>query len=97
MDHVAGPLHILFAEKEGRIWFNIVCLKLYEFEKISWWCLYALESILEYVLESTLKSILEYVLLKKKNNIVIMVSQNLRQATFTHEHVDESWLVCEEL
>ena len=28
MDHVAGPLHISLSEKEGRIWFNIVCLKL---------------------------------------------------------------------
>ena len=30
----AGPLHILLAEKEGRIWFNIICLKLYQFERI---------------------------------------------------------------
>jgi hypothetical protein len=45
MDHVAGPLHILLAEKEGRIWFNIICLKLYQFEKITRWCLFVLESI----------------------------------------------------
>ena len=49
MDHVAGPLRILLAEKEGRIWFNVLCLKLYQFERITWWCL----SVLEYVLQST--------------------------------------------
>ena len=26
MDHVAGPLHILLAKKEGRIWFSVICL-----------------------------------------------------------------------
>ena len=26
MDHVVGPLHILLAEKEERIWFDIKCL-----------------------------------------------------------------------
>ena len=26
---VQGPLHSLVAEKEGRIWFNMICLKLY--------------------------------------------------------------------
>ena len=39
MDCVVGPLHILLAEKEGRIQFNIRCLKLYHFERITWWCL----------------------------------------------------------
>jgi hypothetical protein len=48
MDHVVGPLHILLAEKEVRIWFNTISLKLYQFERITWWCL----SILEYVMES---------------------------------------------
>jgi hypothetical protein len=32
MDHVAGPIHILLAEREGRIWFNIICLKPYQFK-----------------------------------------------------------------
>jgi hypothetical protein len=32
MDHVGRPLHMLLAEKEGRIWFNKTCLKLYQFE-----------------------------------------------------------------
>ena len=31
MDHVVGPLHILLAKKEGRIWFDIKCFKLYQF------------------------------------------------------------------
>ena len=34
--HVAGPLHILLVGKEGRIWFNIICLNHYQFEKITW-------------------------------------------------------------
>ena len=29
----------------------MICLKLYEFEIITWWCLHVLESIMEYVLE----------------------------------------------
>ena len=70
MDHVVGPLHILLAEKEGRIWFNIICLKLYQFERTTWWCLF----VPKYILESTLK----YVMLK--NIKKIMVSRNLRQA-----------------
>jgi hypothetical protein len=32
MDHVGRPLHMLLAEKEGRIWFNKTCLKFYQFE-----------------------------------------------------------------
>jgi hypothetical protein len=32
-----------------------VCLKLYQCEKITWWCLSVLESILESTLQSTLK------------------------------------------
>ena len=62
MDHVAGPLHTLLAEKEGRIWFNIICLKLYQFKRSMWWCLSVLESILKSIMKSALKS----VLLKKK-------------------------------
>jgi len=45
MDHVAGPLHILLAEKEGMIWFNITCLKLYQSENFNGWCLFPRESI----------------------------------------------------
>ena len=59
MDHVAGPLHILLAEKEGRIWFNIICLKLYQFERTIWWCLSVLESILDYVMKFVMLKILK--------------------------------------
>ena len=38
MDHVAGPLHILLAEKEGRTWLYKICLKIYQFERTTWWC-----------------------------------------------------------
>ena len=65
MDHVAGPLHILLAGKEGRIWFNIKYLKLYQFKRITWWCLFVLESILESVLKSAMQSILKFVLMEK--------------------------------
>jgi hypothetical protein len=54
MDHVAGPLHILLAKKEGRIWLNIICVKLYQVERITWWCLYVLESVLEYAVQSVM-------------------------------------------
>ena len=57
MDHLAGPLHILLAEKEGRIWFKVICLKLYQFERITWWCLFIMESILEYALQSFLEEV----------------------------------------
>ena len=58
MDYVAGPSHNLLAEKKGRIWFYIICLTLYQFERTTWWCLYVLESIIEFFLESALKSFL---------------------------------------
>ena len=61
MDHVAEPLHILLAETEGRISFNIICLKLYQLEKITWWCL----SVLEFILKSTLQFVMKPVLLEK--------------------------------
>ena len=45
-----GPLHILSVEKEGGIWYNIICLKLYQFERTTWWCL----CVPEFVMESAL-------------------------------------------
>ena len=57
-------MHILLAKKEERIWFNIICLKIYPFERITWWCLYVLESIMGYVLEFALKFVLKPVMLK---------------------------------
>ena len=61
MDPVARPLHIFLAEKEGRISFNIICLKLYQFERTTWWCL----SILEFVLAAGLQFVLLEKILKK--------------------------------
>ena len=61
MDHVVGPLHILLVEKEGRTWFKIRSLKLYQFERTIWWYLSILESILKFALK--------YVLLKEKKKI----------------------------
>ena len=68
MDHVAGPLHILLAEKKWRSWFNIICLKFYQFGRTTWWCLSILEFVLESILESALKFVLKYVTLGKKNH-----------------------------
>jgi len=65
LDHVAGPLHTLLVEKEGRNWFNITCLKLYQFKRNIWWSLSVLESIVEFVLESSLKSVLKFFMLEK--------------------------------
>ena len=50
MDEVAAPLHILLAEKEGRIGFNTICFKLYQFEGITWWWLFVLEYAVQYVM-----------------------------------------------
>ena len=46
MDHVAEPLHILLVENDGRVWFNLTCLKIYQFEIITWWCLYVLKFVM---------------------------------------------------
>ena len=54
MNHAAGPLHILLKEKEGRIWFNILYLKLYQLKRFTWRCLFDLESIMGYVMEFAL-------------------------------------------
>ena len=59
MDHVAGPLHILLAKKEGMIWFNLICPKLYQFKRITWWCLFVMEFVMEFVLN--------FFMLEKKN------------------------------
>ena len=75
MNHYAGPLHILLVEKEGRIWFSIICLKLYQFERSTWWCLSILEFVLQFVLQYVLKFVLLEKILKK-----ITVSRNLHQA-----------------
>ena len=65
MDHVARPLHILLVEKKGRIWFNIICLKFYQFERTTWWCLFVLKSILDSIMEYSLPSVVTYFMLGK--------------------------------
>ena len=56
MDHIAVPLRILLAEKEGGVQFNITCLKLYQFKRSTWWCLCVLQFAVQSVmLEKTLK------------------------------------------
>jgi hypothetical protein len=78
MDHVAGPLHIFcLAEKEGRIWFSIICFQLYQFERSTWWCLSVLESILQ--------SVPKFVLLEKIFKKVI-VSRNLCLTKIPGDH-----------
>jgi hypothetical protein len=51
MDHVAGPSHIMLAEKERRIWFIIIYLKLYQFERITWWCLFVLAPVMGFAMK----------------------------------------------
>jgi len=56
---------IFWRKREGMIWFNIICFKFCRFERITWWCL----SALEFGVRSALQSILKIVLLEKyKNN-----------------------------
>ena len=58
-------------KKEARIWFNIICLKFYLFERITWWCLSVLEHAPQYVLK--------FVMLEKRLKKIV-VSWNLCQA-----------------
>ena len=81
MDHVAEPLHILLEEKEGMVSFNIICLKLYQFERTSWWCLFVLESVQKICLEI-------YPAEKISKNI--MGSRNFRQGTPLGGRPDEN-------
>jgi hypothetical protein len=78
MDHVARPLQILLVEKEGMIWFNIICLKLYQFEKITWWCLFVMGFVMEYAVQ---------LVMSEKNIKKVMVFRNFRLVGF---HVDFS-------
>jgi hypothetical protein len=58
-----GPCCCIFCWRtREKYLFNIRCLKLYQFERITWWCLFVLELVLEYALQSVLK----YVMLEKK-------------------------------
>ena len=48
--------HCIFCweKTEERIWFNVICLKLYQFERTTWWCLSVMEFALQFVLKSVL-------------------------------------------
>ena len=50
-----------YRRKRERILFNIICLKLYQLKRITWWCLSVLESVMEFALQIVLK----YVMLEK--------------------------------
>ena len=69
-----GTIAYFVGRKRGRLWFNRICLKLYKFERTTWWCL----SIVECILESSLEYVVNFALLKKVKKR--MVSRNLRQA-----------------
>jgi hypothetical protein len=60
-----GTIAYFVGKKDGRIWFNIKILKLYQFKRIIWWCLLVLESILEYVLEFAMHFVMKVVILEK--------------------------------
>ena len=45
-----GTIAYFVGGKKGRMWFDIICLKLYQFERTTWWYLSVLESNLKYVL-----------------------------------------------
>ena len=54
--------HCVFCSwKKGMIRFNMMCLKLYQFQRITRWCLY----VLKYVVESALQSVLKFIMLEK--------------------------------
>ena len=42
-----GTVAYFVGRKRGRVWYNTRCLKLYQFERTTWWYLSVLESILE--------------------------------------------------
>ena len=84
-----GTIAYFVGRKEGRIWFNIIRLKLYQFERTTWWCLSILETILESILESALK----YVTLKKyqKNNGLAKSTSSPPLGGRPHENSRRPW------
>ena len=86
MDHVAGSLHILLAGKEGRIWFSIIWFEFYQFERIIWWCLSVLESILKCVLEFALQSVLKFFMLEKTIKQVTVSQKEVGLTKILRDH-----------
>jgi hypothetical protein len=60
-----GTITYFVGGKEGRIWFNTICLKLYQFKRNIWWCLSVMESIMESVMDYALQFVLKFVMLCK--------------------------------
>ena len=79
MDHVAGSLHILLAEKKGEDLVQYDMSQTYHIERIIWWCLCVLEIVIEYFLECALKIVMLEKKIKK-----LMISH-----TFHHTHLLE--------
>ena len=63
-----GTIAYIVGGKEGRIWFRIICLEIYQFDRTTWWCLsvleYVLESIMGFVLKFSPKYVLKSIMLK---------------------------------
>ena len=53
-----GTIAYFVGIKEGRIWFNTICLKLYQFNRNTWWRLSVMEFILKYALQYVLKFVM---------------------------------------
>ena len=84
-----GTIAYFVGGKEGRIWSNIICLKLYQLKRILWWCLSFLESVMEAALQYVMKSILLEKILTKSWSPGIFVIPT----SWTHHvglHVDFS-------
>jgi hypothetical protein len=77
-----GTIAYFVGGKRGRIWFNIMCLKLYQFKRIIWWCLSVLESFMEVALQYVSKSIMLEKILKKSWSPGIFV----RPTSFPVDH-----------
>jgi hypothetical protein len=70
MDHVVA--YFVGGQREKYL-FNIRCLKLYQFERITWWCLFVLEFVLEYALQSVLKHVMLGKNIKKNHDFPELV------------------------
>ena len=69
----------IVGRRRGNDLVNLRCLKLYQFQNTTWWCLSVLEPNMESILIYVMKFALKYVMLKKYLKI-IMVSRNTHQA-----------------
>ena len=56
--------HVFVGGKRGENLVNIICLKLYQFENTTWWCLLVLEYVLESILLYDMECALKFVMLE---------------------------------